>query len=191
MMNDQATDEELLAASCGNQPEAFGLLVRRYESRLFGMLWGLVRHREASRDLFQETCLKAFAARSQFRGGSKFSTWLYAIALNQARNWKRNQKPSWSLDGKAEDGGSWNGNQHLKDRRPGALEQLMKQEWQERYVAAASRLPEAYREVFVLIYQQEMTYEEAAAVVNKRVPYVRTLAFRAIQKMKVLLKETE
>jgi RNA polymerase sigma-70 factor (ECF subfamily) len=187
MMNDQATDEELLAASCAGQPEAFGLLVRRYESRLFGLLWGLVRHREVSRDLFQETWLRAYAARTKFRGNSRFSTWLYAIAVNQARNWKRNQKASLSLDDQAQEGKSWGG--LLRDRQPGPLEALVKQEWQERYVDAAARLPEKYREVFVMIYQQEMSYEEAAAVVNQRVPYVRTLAFRAIQKMKVLLKE--
>jgi RNA polymerase sigma-70 factor (ECF subfamily) len=180
-------DEELLAQACGSQPEAFAELVRRYETRLFNFLWGLVRHRETAKDLFQDTWMKAYAARHQFRGQAKFSTWLYSIALNLARDSKRGSLKKLSLEGSVEAGEGWQ--DRLVERRPNALEQLLQQEWQERYLDASARLPPLQREAFMLIYQQGLDPREAATVLKKAPGHVRVLVHRAVQRLKVLLSE--
>src|SRR4051812_31842605 len=87
-----------MEASRSGDCDAFTLLRQRYQKRTQALLWRLTAHREVCRDLDQDTWTQAYAMRGSFAGRSRVSTWLYAIALNLARNWKRNQKQVLSLD---------------------------------------------------------------------------------------------
>src|ERR1700751_3549600 len=64
--------------------EAFGSLVEPYLEKLFKSIWKITRNREDAEDAVQETLLKAYSHLDQFRGASRFSTWLITIGVNQA-----------------------------------------------------------------------------------------------------------
>lgn len=80
------TDEELMIALCdsadGEAENLFGELFRRYQPRVIRWCFRLARNRSRALDLGQEVFFKAYRHRQSFRGDSRFSTWLYAIARN-------------------------------------------------------------------------------------------------------------
>src|SRR5882762_329397 len=88
---------------------AFELLVAERSGEIYGLLYRLTENAEEARDLTQETFLRAFQNIAHFRGDADLRTWIYRIAINQARNrwrwWRRRRRDSTvSLD--ASQGGS-------------------------------------------------------------------------------------
>src|SRR5215217_7105420 len=75
---------------------AFETLVNERSGEIYGLLYRLTENAEEARDLTQETFLRAFQSIGQFRGESDLRTWIYRIAINQARNrwrwWRRRQQ---------------------------------------------------------------------------------------------------
>lgn len=81
---DSATDQELVAASrCGDEL-AFETLVRRHQRKVFALAFRYTGAREDAEDVAQQTFEKAFVHLQEFAGRSSFSTWLMAVAINQA-----------------------------------------------------------------------------------------------------------
>ena len=72
---------------------AFEILVRERSGEIYGLLYRLTENAEEARDLTQETFLRAFQSIGHFRGEADLRTWIYRIAINQARNrwrwWRR------------------------------------------------------------------------------------------------------
>src|SRR4030095_114223 len=84
--------EELRRGDTG----AFEKLVDERSGEIYGLLYRLTENREEARDLTQETFLRAFQSISRFRGDADLKTWIYRIAINQARNrwrwWSRRRR---------------------------------------------------------------------------------------------------
>lgn len=76
-------DASVLAAISGDE-QAFGVLVQRYQRKIFAVALRYVRVREDAEDIVQETFQKAFIHLHKFEGKSCFSTWLTRIAINEA-----------------------------------------------------------------------------------------------------------
>ena len=80
----QPADDQLLAeARCGDQP-AFGELCQRYSSMLERRIFRILRHREDTEDVLQETLLSAYQHLHTFRGTCKFSSWIMKIGINKS-----------------------------------------------------------------------------------------------------------
>jgi RNA polymerase sigma-70 factor (ECF subfamily) len=77
-------DHSLVRACLAGQTEAFGILVERYQERLFPTIARLLGSPEDAQDVLQDTFLRAFEKLDQFQGESSFYTWLYRIAVNLA-----------------------------------------------------------------------------------------------------------
>src|SRR4026208_2528390 len=79
-----------------SDPAAFEKLVNERSGEIYGLLYRLTENTEEARDLTQETFLRAFQSIGQFRGDSDLRTWIYRIAINQARNrwrwWRRRRR---------------------------------------------------------------------------------------------------
>src|SRR5713101_1710547 len=86
-----STDEELVARSIGGDHDSFNQLVLRWERPIYALAYRTIGREEDARDVCQETFLRAFRALPGFRGQSKFSSWLYRIAMNLCRDWLRRQ----------------------------------------------------------------------------------------------------
>ena len=90
-------DRIILEQILSGQKELFRLIVKRYESFVFGMGRGFFHNREDTSDFTQEVFLKAYRSLPRFEGRSRFSTWLYKIAYNTALNGVNRGKEYHSL----------------------------------------------------------------------------------------------
>lgn len=174
------SDEALLQASHADG-DAFAVLVGRYEKRLYGLLWRLCPKPDELDDLYQQVWIRAWGARLSFEGRSKFGTWLYAIALNQVREWRRKQKPQVDIDSLPEP----------ELRQPNALDRLLGRARDARLQAHLQCLSDKDREILSLRYLQDLDYAEVAALQKTSLAQVRLRAFRALQRLKTLMKERD
>src|SRR6266705_2690504 len=90
-----------MARVAEEEERAFAELVRRYQGRITNLVSRVLNDRECSDDLAQEVFVRVFVHRRNYRRGSKFTTWLFTIAANLAKNEirRRVRKRSWfSLD---------------------------------------------------------------------------------------------
>jgi Sigma-70 region 2 len=81
----QFQDLELTRRSQEGDTEAFGELVTKYRTKIFTMVYGIVRNEHDARDIVQEGFLKAWQSIQRFEGRSSFYTWLYSLMMNAAK----------------------------------------------------------------------------------------------------------
>jgi RNA polymerase sigma-70 factor, ECF subfamily len=171
-------DEDLVAAFQGGDAAAFDVLVRRWERKIQGAIYRMMRSEEEARDLCQETFLKAFRGLGNFRGQAKFSSWLYQIALNLCRDRIRRKKgKTWvSLDeiGAAE----------ATPRAPSVLDLVEVGDLSRRVAAAMGHLPEEQREAVILKEYEGMTFPEIATVLGVPVSTVKTRLYRGLSQLR-------
>ncbi len=86
-------DEVLVARAQKGDYDAFELLVKRHQRRVFATAYGIVKNTAEAEEVAQETFLSAFEHLEGFRGDSKFSTWLFRVASNHALMKLRKKRP--------------------------------------------------------------------------------------------------
>ena len=158
---------------------AFEQLVAERTGDIYGLLFRLTSDTEEARDLTQETFLRAFQAIHKFRGDADLKTWLYRIAINQARNrwrwWRRRRRDATvSLDatvGEREQTVAT----RLEDTNASDPEQETLAREREHQLRQALRgLRGAYREAVVLRDIEGLTYEEIAATLQINIGTVKS-----------------
>lgn len=173
---DQADMERLMAG----HDTALNDLMERHDEQVFRFLCRMVGNEDDARDLAQETFARVFRARTQFRLGDKFSTWLYAIAANLARNhfrW-RARHPNISLDAASDESGNTLGSGLPAHETP-PNEQTLAAERASVVRAEVLRLPEDLREAIVLCEWEEKSMAEAAAILETTSKAVDSRLYRA------------
>lgn len=164
-------------------------LMERHATPLFHFLCRMLGSEEDANDLAQETFVRVFRARAGFRTNEKFSTWLYAIAANLARNhfrW-RSRHPHVSLDSESPEtertlGGT------LPAGDPAPNEQALTAERAHAVRTAVGKLPEDLREAIVLCEWEERRVAEAAAILETTPKAVESRLYRARQILRERLK---
>ncbi len=86
---DQLEDRELIERVLDGDQPSYGLLVQRYQSKIFAVAYGVLRHREDAREVSQEVFIKAYRNLPSFRRDSSFYTWIYRITVNLAIDFQR------------------------------------------------------------------------------------------------------
>lgn len=158
-----APDEhELLARSLCRDPDAFGQLVERYASSIVSLAYRMVGERADAEDVAQETFLAAFKALPTFRADSRFSTWLYRIAMNKCKDWLRARRTGLgSVELKAEEAWAEQAVDQVTPERTLTQKQVADQ-----LERAIQTLPPLYREAFVLKHVEGLDYEEMEQIVG-------------------------
>jgi len=87
------TDRELIDAARDGDSEAFGMLMRRHQRRIYRLALHLLRDAGEAEDATQETFVRAYGALDRFDGRSEAFTWIYRIAVNLSLNVLRARKP--------------------------------------------------------------------------------------------------
>lgn len=172
---------------------AFEVLIAERSGEVYGLLYRLTENSEEARDLTQETFLRAFQSIGQFRGDSDLRTWIYRIAINQARNrwrwWRRRRRDATvSLD--SEDG---HAKQPLLDSLRSERDRSPEQETlaheRERALRRALRsLSLSYRETVILRDIEGFTYEEIAETLGINVGTVKSRLARGRQELRTRLE---
>jgi len=179
---DEAT---LVARSREGDTRAFGVLVRRYEGKIFRLAQHVTQNREDAEDVLQETFMKAYEHLDQFQGNSKFYTWIVRIAVNQALMKLRRRKndKSVSLDENIDTGedtivreiAAWDEDPEQRFGRD-ELGKILD--------SAIQSLDAPYRSVFVLRDIDELSTEETAEALGLSIPAVKSRLLRARLKLR-------
>ncbi len=171
---------------------AFEQLVSERSGEIYGLLFRLTENSEEARDLTQETFLRAFQNIGGFRGDADLRTWIYRIAINQARNrwrwWRRRRRDSTvSLD--ATQGQS---NQTLiatlAESSENPEERTLAHERESVLRSALQKLGRTYRETVILRDIEGFTYEEIARTLEINVGTVKSRLARGRQELREKLE---
>jgi RNA polymerase sigma-70 factor, ECF subfamily len=171
------SDEQLVDACLGGEVAAFDILVDRWQRKIRGAVYRVVRSEEEAQDIVQEAFLKAFRGLNSFKREARFSSWLYQIAINLSRDRLRRRKTrNWvSLDDLDE--ASPTGSPRAQADGERWVEVL---EVQERVASAVAALPEEQREAVILKEYQGLTFPEIAEIQGVPISTVKTRLYRGL-----------
>jgi RNA polymerase sigma-70 factor (ECF subfamily) len=179
------TDAELTNRVRAGETRLFAELVRRYQDPVFAMALRFVGTPGDAEDVAQEAFLRAYRGLEGFKGDAKFSTWLYRITWNLCADWKRKHGGPRKQTAVLETAGDF------ADERVDLEADLLDGEERERVRRALEGLDERYRSVVTLLYYQEMSYDQIAAVLDVPLKTVETRLYRARKMLRVALEATE
>jgi RNA polymerase sigma-70 factor, ECF subfamily len=179
------TDEELVEAFQQGDRSAFDILVQRWERKIRSALYRLVGSHDEARDLAQEAFLKSYRALGSFKLEARFSSWLYQIALNAARDRlrRRRTRHDVSLDSLEE-----TADRPLGRPDPSALDLVESRDLSRLVAAAVAELPEEQREVVVLKEYQGLTFAEIAEALDVPLSTVKTRLYRGLGQLRLRLE---
>ena len=174
-------DSEVVQQFLDGEARAFAEIVRRYDKRLLNFVYRTVGDRERAEDLVQETFVRVYRHLHRFDQTKKFSTWIYTIAGNLAKNELRNRSrnplvlfqtivKNWDADFRPLE---W------EDARTKPDDLYRKRFVRQKVEEAVAELPEHHRTVFVLRELQGKSYEEIAEITGCNLGTVKSRLNRA------------
>lgn len=174
-------EAELIKRVCNGEREAFYELVHPYERMVYATAMSVVKNPADAEEVAQEAVLKAFSGLRNFRGESKFSTWLLQITYNEARMKLKKARSHLyeSIDNQqqSEDEDSWP--KDFADWRPIPSELLEQNEVRRAVQGAINSLRPIYREVLVLRDIQHLSIQETTTILGISEASVKTRLHRA------------
>lgn len=182
------TDHELVDAVKNGDAAAFNVIVQRYESKVIGVLFGMMHNPEDARDVAQDVFLKAYRSIDKFRGDSKLYTWLYRITVNMAIDFIRKKQKRHKVEYhdemkvKEEEQGA------VPVDKPGPSDTLQSRELYERLRQIVDTLPEEQKKAFMLREMEDLSYQEIAEVMQCSAGTVMSRLFYARKKIRDQLK---
>jgi RNA polymerase sigma-70 factor (ECF subfamily) len=183
-------DVELASALRRGDDAAYELLLRRYEEPIHNLIYRLLHRPADSEDVTQEVFLKVFRSIGSFRGDSSLKTWMYRIAVNEARNHlrkcARRNGHEVGLDDEATEGLTWE--QVIEDRHSSPFESLVSVKTHEAIEAALREVKPVFREAVVLRDVEELSYSEIAAILGENLATVKTRILRGRRSLRELLQ---
>jgi RNA polymerase sigma-70 factor, ECF subfamily len=173
-------DVRLMLRVRADEPGAFAELVEQFQHRLVAVMHHVIGDATEAEDLAQEAFLRVYRARKKYRPRSKFSTWLFTIANNLARNSlrSRQRKPLTPLVSN-ESGPSGPQAQMVRDNRSGPMQKVQRKELAGLIQEALAALSERQRVAVVLNKFEDMNYAEIADVMGLTTKGVKSLLSRA------------
>ena len=166
---EKETDYRLMRAIQTGDMVAFSEMVDRYKNRLMNVIGRMLSSTEEAEDVVQETFVRVYQHRQSFNFQHCFSTWIYTIGLNLARNELRKRKKF-----KFYDITEMQGNESefaVEAKLPSRLPEVLN--------TAVEGLPEKYRTAFMLRDVQELSYEEVAQILDVPLGTVKSRVNRA------------
>ena len=177
-------DEALVSRAAAGDEAAFEDLVRRHQERVYRLAWRLTGDEADAADVLQETFLQVFRHLGEFRGEARFTTWLFRVVTNAAlmRRRARARRPADSLDAFLPrfDAGGRHAATPAQLQVTSQVEELLdRKTLAERAISGIARLPDAYRDAFVLRDLEELPTAEVASALGIAPDAVRQRVHRA------------
>ena len=182
------SDQELIARTLGGDGNAFGILVDRFQRKVYRVAYAIVRDDTEADTITQDTFIQAYTHLARFQGRSELGTWLTRIAINRSRDWLRRRKfvSLFSSDEESDD------RMYVVepvDEHPDAERQLMAHQLRAAIVRAERTLSSQQKIIFRLRHYENHSLEEIAELLGLRSGTVRAHLFRAIHKVRKELAE--
>ncbi|MHB8838642.1 MAG: sigma-70 family RNA polymerase sigma factor [Gemmatimonadaceae bacterium] len=174
-------DNQLVTFYLDGVSLAFDLLVERYQTRLLNFVYRTVGDRERAEDLVQEVFIRVHRHLGRFDQSKKFSTWIYTIASNLAKNELRNRSRNPLVYFQTMTSGWEDEDRPLEfeDTTARPDDAFERRHLRELVDAAVRRLPAHHRQVFVLRELDGRSYEEIAEMTNCNLGTVKSRLNRA------------
>ncbi|MFN2399787.1 MAG: sigma-70 family RNA polymerase sigma factor [Gemmatimonadaceae bacterium] len=174
-------DSDLVGEFLEGEERAFQILVERYQTRLLNFVYRTIGDRERGEDLVQEVFVRVYRHLHRFDRSKKFSTWIYTIASNLAKNELRNRarnplvffqtiKKNWQDDDRP---------LQFEDYTSRPDDLYRKRHLRELVETSVAQLPEHHRQVFVLRELEGKSYEEIAEITGCNLGTVKSRLNRA------------
>jgi RNA polymerase sigma-70 factor, ECF subfamily len=170
----QLTDEQIVQQTLNGEVEAFGVLVRRWEGKVYGLSYRMLGQYEDARDACQEIFIAVYRNLGKFRGEAKFSSWLYRIAMNCCHDRLRarsmhtvalDESMAIPVDGSAQ----------------GDLERQQKID---HVRTALNALPYELRQVVIMKEYEGLTFKEISEILNIPVSTAKTRLYTGLDQLK-------
>ena len=166
---EEMSDERLLEQHRRGSAEAFEFLINRYRRELFNFLKRFLGSRSAAEDVFQDAFLQVHLSADKFDPSRRFKPWLFTIAANKGRDFmrKRGRRPAARLDAQiGHDSESQSFIDLMEADLPLPEESLRRDELKELVERTIERMPEHLREILLLAYFQQFSYNQIAEVLE-------------------------
>ena len=175
-------DSALKRSAVGGDPVAIERLFRELYPPVYGFCFTMTRNRADAEDIAQQTFLRAFANLRQFRPAQPIGPWILRIAHNQFISALRSRRPHTDLDDPELE--------PLPSGEPAPEAVAVSQETRLEIRQALRSLAPAAQVILVLRYQQQLSYEEIAAVIDAPLTTVTNRLFEARRQMGHALRQT-
>jgi RNA polymerase sigma-70 factor (ECF subfamily) len=185
-MADDNIEDDLIKRAQSADTDAFCLLAKGYERRIYLLAFHYCHNRQDAEDLSQEVWLKAYQALGTFRGESSFYTWLRKITINCFLNHRRARRYSWhgqTTDISLSGVDSLEGDPHAPSNLNSEAV-LQNKILAGRVMEAMSELTPPQRLIFLLKHHEGMTYEEIAKAVGCSTGTAKKSVSRAVAKLR-------
>lgn len=176
-------DVQLMLRVRDGDAASFDLLLDRHRKPVTHFLYRMVQNQAVAEELAQEVFLRVYRSRATYEPAAKFTTWLFRIATHLALNWIRdghNEKGHESLDREQGDGMAL----QVADHGPSVEQQLLKQARMEEIRLAIHALPAKQRAAVLMHKYEEMEYSQIASVLKCSESAVKSLLFRAYERLR-------
>ena len=182
------TDQELIARTLGGDGAAYGILVERFQRKIYRVAYAITRDDTEADTITQDTFIQAYTHLGKFQGRAELETWLTRIAINRSRDWLRRRKfvSLFSHDGDSDE--------RIYaiepvDEQPDAERQFMSHQLRAAILRAERTLSSQQKIIFRLRHYENRSLEEIAELLGLRSGTVRAHLFRAIHKVRKELSE--
>ena len=186
MNNDTISDKEVLYGLVNGDIEAFDIIVDRYKNRLLNFVYRFVKDYDVSEDIVQETFLRVYRKRRDYKAIANFSTWIFTIAGNLAKSELRRRK-RWrflSLDVNNDDEKTF----ELPDKGLTPDHATAVRMLDSNIQESIDSLQNKYKEALILRDIQGMSYKEISKIIKVPVGTVKSRVNRARLKLQKKLK---
>ena len=186
-------DVELIQEFLKGKEEAFNRLVLSYQNKVYGLCYRITGNLDEAEEVAQEVFITIYKSLKDFRGDSRFSTWLYRITVNHCKNRMKYlgrrgyyQSESYDQPVEMEDGEVA---RQIETEDMDALSKLEQKEVQGLVQAKINELEEEHREVILLRDMEGLSYEEIADILGLAEGTVKSRIHRARLELKEKLEK--
>ena len=164
----------LIASAKEGDPESFQQLYEQYRDRIYNLIYYSFKETHQAEDILQSVFLKAFQALPLFRMDSSFFTWICRVAMNECRNAKRQRKFWLPLSDLF---------QRPEGKDPQPLPDVIHASNRQIHAVrdALLRLKPKYREVVLLKYFEDLSYEDVSSILGISMGTVASRLHRAME----------
>ncbi|WP_457572002.1 RNA polymerase sigma factor [Desulfovulcanus sp.] len=181
---DASDEQHIINRVLKGDTNAFGILVKRYQKPIFNLMYRISGSLDEAAELTQEAFIKAYEKLEHFQPGKKFFPWLYAVAMNHAkdlmRRSKRQQYSEESCDKTSEPG-------YFSEQQDNMIERLDFQQIEKALV----EMPLKYREAIILRYHEEMSMRDIAQALQISLSAAKMRVSRGLEMLRRALQGGE
>ena len=185
------SNEELLAQCRRQDQDALRVLFRRHEGPVYGLLLRMLSSREDAEEALAEVFVKVWRGAANFRGGSKFTTWLFRIASNTARDYLRSRRARHEVSIEDVIVNEVDAQRRIGSNVGDPVRSAMVRDDMARIVRAMQGLSDDDRLLVSLYHFQEREYDEISQIMDISAANLKVKLFRARQRLKKLYAEQE